>query len=144
LGTSSWDSLVSCTITSLDSTLYNCVAWAAGDSDRFWWPDSQGIGYWPQNAPREVTANAFISAFLTLGYEPCEGGRLEPGFEKIVIYELHGKPTHAARQLESGRWTSKLGKWVDIEHDTPEAVVAFPKCANYGRPIQFLRRQRPT
>ncbi len=28
-----------------------------------------------------------------------------------------GLPTHAARQLASGRWTSKLGKAEDIEHD---------------------------
>jgi hypothetical protein len=28
-----------------------------------------------------------------------------------------GCPTHAARQLASGRWTSKLGKAEDIEHE---------------------------
>jgi hypothetical protein len=33
-----------------------------------------------------------------------------------------GNYTHAARQLPSGKWTSKLGTWEDIEHDSVEAV----------------------
>jgi hypothetical protein len=31
-------------------------------------------------------------------------------------------PTHAALQLESGDWTSKLGDFEDISHSTIEAV----------------------
>jgi hypothetical protein len=30
---------------------------------------------------------------------------------------MTGKPTHAARQVGYGKWTSKLGSLVDIEHD---------------------------
>ncbi|HMD98104.1 MAG TPA: hypothetical protein VKM93_12350 [Terriglobia bacterium] len=26
-------------ITSAASRLYNCIAWAAGDTQRWWWPD---------------------------------------------------------------------------------------------------------
>jgi hypothetical protein len=40
------------------------------------------------------------------------------------------EPTHAARQLPSGRWTSKLVLREDIEHDlhalSGEAYVGFP------------------
>ena len=90
--------------------------------------------------PREPTVDAFIAAFQTLGYEPCADGAAEPGCEKIAIYTLNGKPTHAARQLPSGRWTSKLGKLVDIEHPTAESVAAFPKCSVYGTPAQYMRR----
>jgi hypothetical protein len=43
---------------------------------------------------------------------------------------------HAARQLPTGRWTSKLGKAVDIEHDTPEGVTG----PVYGAVVKFLRR----
>jgi hypothetical protein len=42
---------------------------------------------------------------------------LEVGIEKVALFEnASGKPTHAARQLRSGAWTSKLGKNIDIEH----------------------------
>ena len=89
-----------------------------------------------------MTLAAFIAAFRTLGYELCSDGALEQGIEKIAIYTLNGKPTHAARQLPSGDWTSKLGKWVDIQHTTAESVSTFPKCSIYGKPAQFMRRPR--
>jgi len=100
------------------------------------------IGYWPAGAPREVTLEAFISAYGTLGYEACNDGKLEPEFQKIVIYARSGRPTHAARQLSNGTWTSKLGPWVDIEHDDPDEVLRFPKCSIYGEPVQFLKRPK--
>ncbi|RMH08652.1 MAG: hypothetical protein D6704_02725 [Nitrospirae bacterium] len=33
-------------ITSPQDTSYNCIAWAAGDVGRWWWPAPQA--YWPQ------------------------------------------------------------------------------------------------
>ena len=47
-------------------------------------------------------------------------------------------PTHAALQLESGAWTSKLGDFEDIEHVTVDAVNG----PLYGRPVAFLSRRR--
>ena len=129
-------------LTSLESTAYNCIAWAAGEIHRAWWPDSQNTAHWPDGVPREPTVAAFVAAFETLGYEPCADGAAELGFEKVAIYTLNGKPTHAARQLPSGSWTSKLGKWVDIEHATAESVATFPKCSVYGTPTQYMRRPK--
>ena len=40
----------------------------------------------------------------------------ESGIEKVAIYTLNGLPKHAARQLPSGAWSSKLGNHIDIEH----------------------------
>jgi hypothetical protein len=61
---------------------------------------------------------AFIEAFAALGFTPCDATEYEKGFEKVPIYvDTSGKPTHAARQLSSGLWTSKLGNLQDIEHD---------------------------
>ena len=103
---------------------YNCIAWAAEDNERWWWPDSQNIDYWPAGVPREVTINAFIQAYQTIGYEVCDRHNLEPGFQKIAIYaDSAGKPTHAARQLPDGKWTSKLGQDEDIQHQTLEGLV---------------------
>lgn len=105
------------TITSPATPDYNCVAWAAKENDRWWWPDPSGTSYWPENAPREVTLDAFLVAFAALGFEICSSDVFEPGFEKIAIYvNAQGEPTHISRQLNSGRWTSKLGPSVDIEH----------------------------
>jgi len=59
----------------------------------------------------------FIGAFETLVFSLCQEAEYEIGFEKIAIHvDSKGKPTHAARQLISGLWTSKLGEFVDIEH----------------------------
>ena len=104
-------------ITSPATNEYNCIAWAAGESDRWWWPDPSGISYWPEGAPRQETLEAFLVAFSTVGFELCSSEVPEGGVEKVAIYvNALGEPTHMARQLSSGGWTSKLGKSEDIEH----------------------------
>lgn len=104
-------------LTSSPSAIYNCIAWAAGRSDDWWWPDPDGFDYWPPDAPREATLAAFELVLGMLGYSPCADAELEPNWEKVAIFALSGCPTHAARQLPSGRWTSKLGPDDDIEHE---------------------------
>jgi hypothetical protein len=105
-------------ITSPYAEDYNCIAWAAGDTSAWWWPDSMNQYYWPPTVPRMVTLESFINAYETLGYKTCNRAGYEEGFEKISIYvDSNGKPTHAARQIETGRWISKLGKSEDIVHD---------------------------
>src|SRR5437867_2752028 len=78
---------------------YNCIAWAAGDNSRFWWPKPIAPYYWPEEVAMEESLGSFIQAFQLLGYEVCDTGELEPGFEKIAIYVgANGIPKHAARQ----------------------------------------------
>jgi hypothetical protein len=116
--------------------IYNCIAWAAKETHRRWWPIG---GYWPLNVPREETVECFIMAFGTLEYEPCTNAKHEKGFEKVAIYiDSSGTPTHMARQLESGRWTSKLGSLEDIEHETLHEVEGD----DYGRATKILRRRK--
>jgi hypothetical protein len=96
---------------------YNCIAWAAGDSTDCWWPADPDFSHWPESVPRQETLEAFRAMFATLGYGVCLGEEVEFGFEKIALFaNEHGVPKHAARQLPSGRWTSKLGKLEAIEH----------------------------
>lgn len=121
--------------TSSASSKYNCIAWAAGDQSEWWWPYEHPNYYWPEGQPREVTLDAFVRAFASLGYEPCDTGKAEPEFEKVAIYALSGKPTHAARQLADGRWTSKLGKEVDICHS-----VRGLEGPLYGQVAIYLKR----
>jgi len=37
--------------------LYNCIAFAAGETHRWWWPMG---AYWPEPAPRDETVDSFI------------------------------------------------------------------------------------
>jgi hypothetical protein len=59
---------------------------------------------------------AFVAAYATLGFTPSTNSNLEPTVIKVAIYARSGIPTHAARQLPNGNWTSKLGLSEDIEH----------------------------
>ncbi len=122
-------------ITSPQDPQYNCIAWAAGEDDVRWWPDPMYILHWPDGVPRLETIAAFIQAYSTIGYAPCSDGNIEQGFEKVALYALNGKPTHAARQLSNGEWTSKLGPQWDISH-TINALDG----PSYGSVVQYLKR----
>jgi hypothetical protein len=123
--------------TSPTTSFYNCIGFAAGETDRWWWPT--GGYYWPPEAPRIETIEAFVAAFQTLGYELCENRELEPNFEKIAIYvDTNDKPRHMARQLASGRWTSKLGSDIDIEHHELIGLEGV----TYGTARYFMKRPR--
>lgn len=82
-----------------------------------------GNFYRPPGAPTAYALASFTQAFALYGYEASDTDSLESGFEKVAIYVgSDGLPTHMARQLESGVWTSKLGEWEDIEHGTLTAL----------------------
>jgi hypothetical protein len=131
-----------CSVTSPVTRRYNCIAWAAKNNTRWWWPDPFGIGYWPL-AERRVTFDCFVKAFESLGYRVCLSDALEEGFEKIAIYGIKSPdgsalPTHAALQLNNGEWTSKLGQFEDISHKSAEDLIG----PVYGRPLVFMSRPK--
>lgn len=125
-------------VTSKKTYEYNCIGWAAGEDDRWWWPIGEPpVFYWPPGVSKALTAQSFIDAFGTLGYKICANAELEDGFEKVALYlTKEGVPTHMARQLDDGRWASKLGPQWDIEHKTPAAVAGKA----YGSAQVFLAR----
>ncbi len=126
-------------ITSPATTDYNCVAWAAGDTENWW----QAGDYWlPEDWPEDdFGLGALEAAFRALGYKSCaRDATLEPGFTKVALYGSRLLYTHAARQLPSGKWTSKLGKGEDIEHDTPDDVSD----GIYGEVVEIMKRPIPT
>jgi len=86
----------------------------------------------------DETAEAFVEAFGTIGYEPCDDGSLDERFEKIALFEMDRTVTHAARQVEGGGWTSKLGPAEDIAHATVDALES----GAYGPVVAYLRRRR--
>jgi hypothetical protein len=125
------------TPTSPESVDYNCVAWAAEDVTRWWWPDMMELSYWPENVPRQATLAAFQQAFAALGYVPSEGDSLDGGAEKVAIYARDDSPTHMARQLTTGQWSSKLGASIDLSH-----TLAGLEGPLYGRVVAIMQRQR--
>ena len=84
----------------------------------------------------ENSLNAFVKAFGILGYESCSDGTLEDGFEKVAIYQSPSGVQHMARQLSTGRWTSKLGGFEDIDHASPSELEG----REYGEVVQYMRR----
>jgi len=125
-------------ITSRETTDYNCFAWVAGETAQWWSPDSDGGYFWPSDVPKKTEVKAFVTLYERQGgYSPCSHPGLEKGFEKIAIYaNATGDATHVAKQTESGRWSSKLGDWEDIEHNTLAALEG----EFYGKAVQFLKR----
>lgn len=124
---------------------YNCIAFALGVTDKWWWPDKRwpADSEWPPHLPREdylqETLINFIRAFETKGYRVCRSGSFKRGIEKVAIYSTPtGVPKHAARQLGRGVWKSKCGCYEDIEHKGAY-VVARPA---YGTVVTFMRRRQ--
>jgi hypothetical protein len=118
--------------------VYNCIAWAAGVTDRWWWPagDPQQV-FWPAGVPRQEAIEAVQAAFASLGYTVCDQADPEPGYEKVALFATAASlPTHAARQLESGPWTSKLGQLECIEH----ALRAL-EGTEYGSVVLVMKRR---
>ena len=122
---------------------YNCIAWAMGTKDKPWWPATFGGYKWPKRLPREEpgkeTLSNFIRAFKRLRYKVLlrKDYSLEEGFEKVVIYVNENQnPTHAARLLPSGIWTSKIGNEEDIEHVSPGDLEG----SKYGTVAVVMKR----
>ncbi len=114
----------------------NCLGWALGDTNR-WWEKGRGC-YWPDEDIPDDAVEGWITVFEFSGYRKTDTSELEPGFEKVAICAKAGEPTHAARQMSSGRWTSKLGWGHDIEHDTLKSLEGLA----YGTVAEILKRER--
>lgn len=120
---------------------YNCLAWALGDTSKAWAPhgsprrrECDGTRtYWPEGAPSLDELGSYAAVLKRQGFRPCEDEESRPGWTKIVLYVERSRGVdlvhHAARQLPSGKWTSKVGELIDVEHDAPGALWLL-----YARP----------
>lgn len=117
---------------------HNCIAFAAGDTSNVWDPEGY---FWPEGAPRGNDLEACIKAFETKGYEICDNPDLEIGFEKVTIWTRGNSWQHAARQAKNGKWLSKLGYNIDIEHELDVLDSTHPE--GYGNIACYMKRTRP-
>ena len=116
------------------SDLYNCIAYAAGDTSKRW--DPNGNYYWPPYATRDSRIESLKEVLAGLGYEPCDDSYLEDGYQKVALYEVQGEAKHAAVQMSNGRWRSKMGQGPVVEHRSPESLSG----GMYGDATITMRR----
>lgn len=120
-------------VTSQEDGVYNCIAWAVNDQTEWW---SHLPGYkWP--APRSPKIESLVAVFAALGYKRTTVIAFESGFEKVALYHKDGMWAHAARQLPSGKWASKLGPDEDIHHNNPECLCGD----TYGEVHCLMKKQ---
>ena len=122
------------TVVDPPSDLYNCIAYAAGDTSQWW--DHTPRGYWPLYATRSKRIESLQEVFVGLGFEECDDGTFQSGYQKIVLYEDQGTWEHATIQMPNGAWRSKMGRGPVIEHRSPESLSDGP----YGNPTVCMRR----
>lgn len=135
------------TETSPSTKNYNCIAWAAEDNTKRWDLDPYGIYYWPSTVPRRKSIEAVASVFESIGYKTCDDESSELGFKKIAIYaDSLDSPTHAARQLPNGKWTSKLGDFEDVEHqfvhvwESALMQMRSFELSSYGKLVKIMKK----
>ena len=130
-------------LTSPQDAKYNCIAWAAGNTQRIWEypPRPSNIYYWPPGVDADDTIESWQRVFEIHGYRVCESAELEPNTDKVAIYGTDEEPTHVAKQLESGAWTSKLSRGYDIEHETLELLMG-DEADEYGSVVKIMKRTR--
>ena len=116
------------------SDLYNCIAYAAEDRSRWW--DHTPRRYWPSYATRSKRIESLQEVFNGLGFQECEDDSVEPGYQKIALYEDQGAWEHASVQMPNGAWRSKMGEGPVIEHRSPSSLSGGP----YGNATVYMRR----
>jgi hypothetical protein len=130
--------------TSEETIVYNCLAWALGIDWAWFQHDMRLAGYyWPPGFPREWTEATIRKIFEFHGYKEETLSRdFEPDYVKIAFYiDETGEPTHFARQTSDGKWTSKLGDLIDIEHNNLECLEGD---GQYGKVSFLLKRRIPS
>jgi hypothetical protein len=88
--------------------------------------------------PHDYEVTSLILVFASVGFRNALDGSLEHGIEKIAIYTDGPEYTHAARQVQSGKWTSKMEAGALIQHDTPQDLEG----PAYGKATKYMQRPR--
>lgn len=135
-------------VTAAPSTAYNCIAWALGQRNEWWEPHSPGSiavgqGYWPAGLPHNRDPQTLRVLFCQEGFADCENGNLDQNLVKVALYRIPDgngsyRWTHAARQLKTGLWTSKLGNSYAVIHRKPDD----PDGDLYGSVYAYLAKLR--
>jgi len=102
------------------------------DDQNWWWPDVHGIYYWPPGITRSETIQSFSEMFSSFGFSKIPEDDVVNFEESVVLYTSGSDPKHAARKLDNGHWSSKIGQYKDIEHTLYGLAAGM-----YGNPTHF-------
>lgn len=83
---------------------YNCIAHAANESHRWWWPvgvpNAKNDTYWPSGVRRKESLEYFIQAFTALGYEVCQSEELnDVDISHKTLRSIEGKCYGKVKQI---------------------------------------------
>lgn len=104
-----------------DTPEYNCIGYAIGDTNKPWWPrgGEGGFYYWPETEKdaEKYSVSTFDHLLMTTGHGSItDSEKPEEGYVKLALFTEGDKPTHLARQLADGEWSSKVGAGPLIRH----------------------------
>ncbi len=125
-------------VTSPCDPSYNCVAFAFGDTSRWWQRDHVKPNYWPEGIEEDDTLHSWIKVAATCGFRDTSNSNPDPEQDKIAIYVKGEEPQHICFRSGNGPWMSKLGEDVDVVHETLHALEGNV----YGNVRICLSRQR--
>lgn len=137
-------------ITSPKALTYNCVAWSLG-IDSHWVEPYLPFGakvmpwaVWPNTEDQGLAIKTYVKMFRGEGFVKASRGNLEVGFDKIVIYwdKASENFTHVARQMDDGRWWSKLGRASDVQHVKPDTLGPIGSPSGYGEVWGYMKRPK--
>ncbi len=129
---------------------YNCKAWSAErDINQWWEPEKlEPWFFWPVDSePNDYSFENIVHIFKNRGYTKPSDDSFEIFHKKVAIYAIYGLIesdkwwfTHVCDQLNSGKWTSKLGPDEDIEHGSISSLAGFVE-DEYGEIKLILKRR---
>lgn len=122
-------------ITSAQTSIYNCIAWAMNLTDRWVDPDISPGKWWPDGVERSLDYNALIEAFKALGFSLADNSNYEEGYDKVVLYGANGEWKHASKVTPNDTEHSKFGEEWDCEHS--HAVL---QGLQYGEEYAYMKR----
>ena len=100
-----------------ETSAYNCIAWAAGESHRWCEP---GI-YWPVQAADDLAV--LMSLFASLGYVPCDDEGFEPGYEKVAC--MRASSTESRTQTRKVKICIRENSEVAVWRSRPSGSAAW-------------------
>lgn len=121
-------------ITSPETSQYNCVAWVLGDTEHWWEADEDYL--WLDNLNFDNTLSTMQSFFQNFGFEAVNKTNFKNGIEKIALFSEDGiYCSHVAKQISPKLWTSKLG----ISYDVSHSLISMEK-GIYGDVVMILQK----
>lgn len=114
---------------------YNCIAYAMGMTDR--WVDHSDIPWhwWPP-IEKGDTVEHLKNAFRYFGFEECGmDDHIDDKYDKVALYHISNRWTHAARIVAEGVYHSKFGESYDGQHSSGNVLKA-----QYGNVCSIMRR----